>query len=74
MKRLPGKLLPVEKTVQRFTSHAEADRADREYYRSLTPQQRVDLTLELVRQYRESLPPDEQRFKRVHRIVTLEES
>lgn len=64
----------MEKTVQRFTSHAEADRADREYYRSLTPQQRVDLTLELVRRYRESFPPDQQRLQRVARIVALEDS
>lgn len=63
----------LEKTIQRFASFAEADRADASYYRALTPQQRLDLLLELVRQ---GLPDNEtgRRLERVYRIVKLAES
>ncbi len=36
-------------------SVAEAEEADRAYYASLTPQQRLDLQLDLIARYRESL-------------------
>lgn len=57
--------------VQKFNSHQEADKADREYYRSLTPQQRLDLLLELVETYSDAPP---QGFERVYRIIKLERS
>jgi hypothetical protein len=43
----------MERVVRKFASHVEADEADREYYLSLTPQQRMDIMLELVRRYQE---------------------
>ena len=61
----------MDSTVRIFKSHEEADKADREYYRSLTPQQRLDLLLELVETYNDAL---RQEFERVYRITKLERS
>jgi hypothetical protein len=38
----------MEKRFRRFKSHAEADAADKTYYHSLTPQQRLNILLELI--------------------------
>ena len=40
----------MERVAQVFRSHEEADRATREYYRSLTPAQRLDILLEKNRE------------------------
>ena len=40
----------MEKIVRKFASFEEAERADLEFYRSLTPQQSLDILLELVAQ------------------------
>jgi hypothetical protein len=63
----------LEKTIHKFRSFEEADKADVAYYRSLTPQQRLDILLELVKR---TQPDDEaeHRLKRVCRIVELSES
>jgi hypothetical protein len=64
----------MERVVRKFSSHAESDRADREYYHSLTPQQRMEIMLELVARYRESFDDEAaQGFKRVYRIIKLGE-
>ncbi len=64
----------MEKVVRKFQSHAESDRADREYYLSLTPEQRMDIMLELVARYRESFGDEaRQGLKRVYRIRKLGE-
>jgi hypothetical protein len=54
-----------------FHSFAEGERADRAYYRSLTPSQRLDLLLELIQQWH----ADEtaKGFERVYRVVKLHE-
>ena len=62
----------MEKVARTFKSHAEAERADLAYYRSLTPQQRLDLLLEMVSQAISHEP--EQGFARVCRIIKLHES
>ena len=64
----------MEKVLTVFRSFEEADRADDEYYASLTPQQRVDLLLDLIAAHRESLGEAGQRFERVYRVVELSES
>jgi hypothetical protein len=65
----------MERVVRKFSSHAQSDRADREYYLSLTPQQRMEIMLELVARYRESFGDEAaQGLKRVYRIVKLGES
>ena len=62
----------MKKTIEVFGSFADAEQGDKEYYRSLTPKQRVDMLLEPIDQ---SAPwkPDgtRQGIKRVARIVEL---
>jgi hypothetical protein len=62
----------VEKVVRIFNSHAEADAADREFYRSLTPQQRIDILLEMLATYREETGETSERLERVCRITEFE--
>ena len=54
-----------------FGSFQEAEEADRAFYAAMTPQQRLDLLLDLVAAERESLDETEQRFERVYRVVEL---
>jgi hypothetical protein len=58
----------MERVVQKFSSHAAAEAAERAYYRSLTPAQRVEILLEMMAVQR---GPDEaaQGLARVYRIV-----
>jgi hypothetical protein len=61
----------VEKAARIFHSFAEADKADAEYYRSLTPEQRLEILFDLVKS---QLPDEpEQRLERVCRIIKLQE-
>ena len=55
----------VEKTVAKFRSFEEAEQADREFYRNLTPQERLDILLELLNH------APEQRLERVYRVTKL---
>ena len=59
----------VKSEFQVFHSFAESERADRAYYRSLTPSERLDLLLELINRW----DHDEaaKGFERVYRIVKL---
>lgn len=59
----------MEKVVRVFKSHEEADRADREYYLSLTPAQRLSIVFTLVKQS----GPAADRFERVCRVVNRKE-
>ena len=60
----------MEKVVRIFRSHEEADEADREYFQALTPQQRLDIFLELLWRGRSDDEAGE-RLERVYRIVEL---
>jgi hypothetical protein len=65
----------MEKIVRKFASHEEADKADAEYYRALTPEQRLEILFELV--HREALARDpnydpDKRSERVFRVVKRE--
>jgi hypothetical protein len=40
----------VEKVARKFRSFAEADKADREFYQSLTPEHRLDILGEMILQ------------------------
>ncbi|HTA29047.1 MAG TPA: hypothetical protein VK731_01105 [Candidatus Cybelea sp.] len=61
----------MEKEARVFHSFAEAGQAEDKYYRSLTPEQRLELLLDLVK----AQQPDEteQRLERVCRIIKLQE-
>ena len=41
----------MERVVKKFASHAEADRANRDYYRSLTPDQRAEILVQMMDDY-----------------------
>lgn len=60
----------MEKKIQKFSSFEEAEKAEREYYRSLTPQQRIEILLELIARYR-SNDESSERLERVYRIAKL---
>ncbi len=53
----------MEKTVAKFHSFEEADKADRDFYRKLTPPERLDLLLQLINHV------PEQRLERVYRVT-----
>jgi len=61
----------MERTVAKFSSHQEAEQATLEYYRSLTPEQRLDILLELIEASRKEGDAASERFERVYRIVKL---
>ena len=60
-----------ERGAQVFRSFDEAERADDDYYASLTPEERLDILLAMIERYRSSLGEAAERFERVHRIVEL---
>ena len=61
----------MDKVLQVFHSFDDADHADEAYYADLTPQERVDILLDLVASYRESLGEAAARFERVYRVIEL---
>ena len=64
----------MENVAQVWSGFEEAERAEEEYYASLTPQERLDIQLDLIAAYRESLGEAAQRFERVHRVTELSRS
>jgi hypothetical protein len=64
----------MEKTFQVFDNFADADRADDAYYASLSSQERVDLLLQIIAQYRNWLGEAAKRFERVYRVTELSQS
>lgn len=63
-----------ERIVRVFTSFEAAEQADTEYYAALTPEQCLDIQLEIIASYRESLGEAAQRFERVCRVTELSRS
>ncbi len=59
----------MDKVVRKFGSFAEAEKADREYYRSLTGQQRLDILLELIASVQDTEDEAAKGFERVYRII-----
>jgi hypothetical protein len=59
----------MQKNVVIHRSFEESDQADREYYRSLTPQQRLAILLELNRQWAGKTDGTPDRLERVYRII-----
>ena len=57
--------------MQQFRSFDEADAADAAYYAALTPEQRVDVLLELIAAHQEAVGEASQRLARVCRVVEL---
>jgi len=61
----------MDRTIRRFESLQEADDADMEYYASLTPEERLNILLELIESGRSNLGEDSERFERVYRVDEL---
>lgn len=61
----------MKRVVQVFGSFEDADAADDQFYADLTPEERLDILLELVERHRSALGEAASRFERVHRIVDL---
>jgi hypothetical protein len=61
----------MERVAQVFSSVADAERSDEEYYANLSPSERVDILLDLIEQHRSSLGAAADRFERVCRMTQL---
>ena len=59
------------KHVAKFDSFEECERADRQFYLSLSPQERVDMLLDLIARHVEALGETGKGLARVHRVVEL---
>lgn len=57
--------------VKRYDSLAEADEADRRYYASLTPEERLEILLDLIATYRSNFLGTSERLERVYRVDEL---
>jgi hypothetical protein len=55
----------VQKKAVKFRDFAEAEKTDREFYRKLTGQERLDICLQL------SKHEPERRLERVYRVIKL---
>ena len=64
-----GLEVAMKRQIQLFNSFEEAEAADYAFYASLSPQQRLDMVLELVARYREANGEAAEGFKRVYRVV-----
>ena len=62
----------MEPVACKFASFEEAEAADRAYYRSLTPAERISIMLDMI--YPEGSDAASAGFERVYRIVKLGES
>ena len=56
----------MEKVIRIFPNLEEAEKADWEYYRALSPQQRLDLAFEIYDEYYDA---GAQRLERVCRVL-----
>jgi hypothetical protein len=62
------------KVLESFNQFADAKRADKEYYQSLTPNERLDMLLELIDQNAPRNPDGTREgFRRVGRILKRSE-
>jgi hypothetical protein len=61
----------VDRVVRIFDRFEDADAADAAHYAALSPAERLDVLLDMIARYRESLGGAATRFERVHRVVEL---
>ncbi len=69
-----GILMAMDSSIRRFETLSEADSAEAEYYAALTPEERLNILLELIAMTRSDQDEDSQRFERVYRVVELSRS
>ncbi len=61
----------MEKIVRRFKTREEAEAADREYWRLMTPEDRIRILLEMLNP-EGATDESRQRLKRVARVVRIQ--
>jgi len=66
--------MAMREELRIFSSFQEAEEADTAFYASLSPQERLDLLLDIIARHRESLGETAERFERVYRIIELSQS
>ena len=66
--------MKLDKTFTFFSSFEEAEAADKEYYHSLSPTERIEILLILRKEYSPYSDELTEGFERVYRIVELKES
>ena len=60
----------MEKVIKVFKTHEDAEKADREFYKSLSCQERLDILLTLIARYQRALPDETGTgLKRVYRVI-----
>ena len=65
----------MERKVTIIRSFDEADRAEKAYYQSLTPHERIRILFELNKRWPSRTPgSDPDRIERVYRIIKLSDS
>lgn len=69
-----GILSTMDFSIRRFETLSEADSAEAEYYASLTPEERLNILLELIEMYRSNQGEDSERLERVYRVDELSRS
>jgi hypothetical protein len=61
----------VDLSINRYQSFEEADAADRRYYASLTPEERLEILFDLIEAYRSNYLEGSEGFERVYRVDEL---
>lgn len=64
----------MEYVIERFESLQDADEAEDAYYAALSPDERLDILLEIVARGNEGAGEAAEGFARVHRVTELERS
>ena len=62
----------MEKVVKQFRTFRESDQADKRYYLSLTPAERLGILLDLISTYQDAQDEASRGFERVYRIIKLD--
>lgn len=63
--------MKMRDTLRIFSSFQEAEEADHEFYASVSPQERLDILLELIARHRESTGEAAEGLERVYRVTEL---
>lgn len=63
----------MERVIRVFDRPSDAEAVDRAFYASLSPQERLDMLLDLMERYRAGIGEAAERFERVYRLASLSE-
>jgi hypothetical protein len=63
----------MERVLRTFDKFGDAEKADDEFYASLTPQERLDILLEIVNQELEISGEAAKGLERIYRVIELSE-